>query len=219
MEDTYPINRKEVFRYLGLGRKTPDETTKKMVEECIQELIHVAVPNYVYEFYPLQTGEEGCLDFGFMQVQSKNLFKNLRDCDRAAVMAVTLGAGVDRLLHRYEVTAIAKCVILQAAAAALVESVCDACQEKIRTEAADAGYFLRPRFSPGYGDFDISCQAAVIEVLKASKKIGLSLTGSFMMVPTKSVTAVIGLSRTATKCHKEGCESCAMKHCVYRRNT
>lgn len=218
-QQKYAINRREVYRYMGLGGQTPDEALQQMTEECIQELYRVAEPKYVHAFFPLEQLSQTELDLGFMQVPSKNLSKNLRDCDRVAVMAATLGAGVDRLLHRYEVTAITRSVILQAAAAALIEAVCDVCQEEIAGIAGAEGYFLRPRFSPGYGDFDIANQKPVIQVLQASKRIGLTLTDSSMMVPTKSVTAVIGLSKKAVRCHKEGCESCTLEQCAYRRNT
>lgn len=219
MEQIYTISRKEVYRYMGLRGQAPDEELQRITEECIQELYKVAEPKYIYGFFPLQQLSAAELDFGFMQVTSANLSKNLQDCEQAAVMAATLGAEVDRLLHRYEVTAIARCVVLQAAAAALIESVCDVCQEEISRAAGEKGYFLRPRFSPGYGDFDIGNQKSVIDVLQAPKRIGLTLTDSCMMVPTKSVTAVIGLSRKAVKCHREGCESCTMEQCAYRRNS
>lgn len=217
-QQTYVINRKEVYRYMGLHGQTPDGELQRITEECIEELYKVAEPKHVYRIFALTRRSEKELDFGFMQVSSANLSKNLQDCEQVAVMAATLGAGVDRLLRRYEVTAIAKCVVLQAAAAALIESVCDVCQEEISRAATEKGYFLRPRFSPGYGDFDIGNQKAVIDVLQASKRIGLTLTDSCMMVPTKSVTAVIGLSKKAVKCHREGCESCTMEQCAYRRN-
>ncbi len=218
MEQRYGISRREVYRYMGLQGQEPDEELQRMTEACIQELYKAAEPKYIYGFYPLERISDSELDFGFMQAVSANLAKNLQDCEQAAVMAATLGAGVDRLLHRYEVTAIARCVILQAAAAALIESVCDVCQEEIAGVVKEKGYFLRPRFSPGYGDFDIGYQRKVIDVLQAPKRIGLTLTDSYMMVPAKSVTAVIGLSKKAVKCHREGCESCGLDACAYRRD-
>ena len=51
------------------------------------------------------------------------------------------------------------------------------------------------RFSPGYGDFDLKYQKDILEYLDANKKIGISLTDSLMMIPTKSITAIIGIKR------------------------
>ncbi len=55
-------------------------------------------------------------------------------------------------------------------------------------------------------------------MLDCAKKIGLTMTESSMLTPTKSVTAVIGLGREEVHCHEEGCESCSKKDCIYRRN-
>jgi Vitamin B12 dependent methionine synthase, activation domain. len=42
------------------------------------------------------------------------------------------------------------------------------------------------------------------------KTIGVSLSDSLLMTPTKSITAVIGLSKNRTDCHTAGCEECNM---------
>ena len=73
------------------------------------------------------------------------------------------------------------------------------------------GWYLRPRFSPGYGDFSLNHQTEIISVLQCPKKIGLTLTDSLLMAPAKSVTAVIGLSRIKQPCHRHGCEVCEKK--------
>ena len=88
----------------------------------------------------------------------------------------------------------AKAVVGQACAAAELEEYCDHCQRQIAREAERQGRYLRPRFSPGYGDFSIHCQDTLMRMLDCAKTIGLTLTAGGMMTPTKSVTAVIGMS-------------------------
>ena len=87
-----------------------------------------------------------------------------------------------------------------------------------KAEAAEEGLYLRPRFSPGYGDLPLSCQPDFCRVLEAEKTVGITLTESFLMMPSKSVTAVIGVSKIAAGCVKEGCEVCSNKNCLYRRD-
>ena len=79
------------------------------------------------------------------------------------------------------------------------------------------GLYLRPRFSPGYGDFSLSCQRAVLDALDAGKHLGIKLTDSFLMMPSKSVTAVIGVSQKPHRCDVKGCEACGKTDCLYRR--
>ena len=108
----------------------------------------------------------------------------------------------------------AKAVVLQACAAAMLEEYCDACQREIAKQQEKEGWYLRPRFSPGYGDFDIQYQKPLMQMLDCAKTIGLTMTDSFMMTPTKSVTAVIGMSRIKERCPIQGCEICVKKGLV-----
>ena len=73
----------------------------------------------------------------------------------------------------------------------------------------------KPRFSPGYGDFDISYQKNIFSCLNSEKYIGLTLTDSMLMVPSKSVTAVVGLTEDKQE-HKNKCDMCENKNCSYR---
>ena len=106
---------------------------------------------------------------------------------------------------------------MQAVGAAAIEDYCNRCQKKIEEQAAAEGFYVRPRYSPGYGDLSLTYQAEFLRVLEATKKIGIVLSEGGVMIPEKSVTAVMGLSREQTKCHIEGCESCRNKNCAYRR--
>ena len=54
-------------------------------------------------------------------------------------------------------------------------------------------------------------------MLKTEKTVGIKLTGSLLMMPSKSVTAVIGMSRQEEPCVLEGCEACGKKDCAFRR--
>lgn len=131
-------------------------------------------------------------------------------------MGVTLGPAVDLLLKKYSVLNMSKAVVVQACAAAYLEEICDRVVDEIEREFDCRGY-LRPRFSPGYGDFSILHQKEILEMIDAPRKIGLTMTEASMLVPTKSVTAVIGISKEKTACHKSGCEDCGKTDCVYRR--
>ena len=109
-----------------------------------------------------------------------------------------------------------RAVILQACAASLLEAYCDECCGALAGRGAAEGLFLRPRFSPGYGDFPITFQRPLLEALEAPKRIGLTATEAMMLTPTKSVTAVVGLS-PEPDCRPGGCAACGKADCAYRR--
>jgi cobalamin-dependent methionine synthase I len=54
-------------------------------------------------------------------------------------------------------------------------------------------YRLVSRYSPGYGDLPLEMQREIIRALDCGRTIGVTLTESLLMQPSKSVTAVIGM--------------------------
>lgn len=208
---------KEAGRYLGYGRHAIDEKTRRLVKSCFKELDGTVESRIVYRIFELETPDEGRVKIGGLNITSRNLAKNMKGCEKGVVLGATLGIEVDMLMKRYSLTDMPKAVVLQACGAAMLEEFLDEWQEEYAKEAEKKGYYLRPRFSPGYGDFDISCQDSILRMLDSAKKIGLTMTDGYMLTPTKSVTAVIGMSRENVPCHKKGCEECAKTDCIYRR--
>ena len=210
---------KEAIRYLGYGRNAVDEQTLALIADSFESLNLAASPKSICRIFDLQHQSEECFQIGNVRMQSKSLGRNLKNCEKLILFGATLGTGVDRLITRISLTDMAKAVVLQSCAAAMLEEYCDSYQEKIAAEQEINGWYLRPRFSPGYGDFDIRYQKPLMQMLDCAKNIGLTMTDSFMMTPTKSVTAVIGMSRIKERCPIQGCESCGKKDCEYRRDT
>ena len=209
---------KEAVRYLGFGRRESDEATLRLVTAAFSQLERAASPRIVWGVFDLKTAGEGRLDIGGMEVESRSLWKNMKGCCQAVVLGATLGSGVDLLMRRQSLTDMAAAVVTQACAAAMLEEYLDGEQEKIGRELEREGKYLRPRFSPGYGDFSICHQGQLLAMLEAPKRIGLSMTDSSMLTPVKSVTAVIGVSAVKEPCHRKGCEACGKTDCIYRRN-
>lgn len=209
---------KEAVRYLGYGRHAVDEKTLALVESSFGELEECVSRRIIYRIFELSSESDEELKIGKLNIHSKNLGKNMKGCQEAVVLGATLGIGVDMLMKRYSITDMARVVVLQACAAAMLEEYLDECQEELEKQLEKDGKYLRPRFSPGYGDFDIRHQEGILKMLDAAKTIGLTMTESFMLTPVKSVTAVIGISANKEPCHKKGCESCEKEDCIYRRN-
>lgn len=211
------MREKETLRYLGFHGHDADEQTLVLMEECFRELEQVAAPKYISREYPLKI--EGIqIDMTCLVTESRNLEVNLRGCDSILLFAATLGSQVDVLLRKYETLQISKAVVIQAAAAAMLEEYCDEKNSLLEEEYKKQKRYLRPRFSPGYGDFSLECQRAISSALELNKRIGITLTDSLLMVPTKSVTAVIGVSSIPCRGTVSGCESCDKGACAYRRN-
>ena len=214
------VNRKEVERYLGYrGLSVIDDKMKEVIEECIADMTEAVTPRETHKSFPIIWDEsgEGCC-FSDIRVNGGNLVRNLKGCHEIVMMAVTIGPGPDRLVRRAELRDMLKAYTYQAVGAAMAEAWCEEVNEMIRKEAEERGLFTRPRFSPGYGDFPLDVQKDFEKILGMSKTIGVSLSESLLMTPTKSITAVIGLSKYRTDCHTAGCEECNMSaNCEYSR--
>ncbi|MDO5702516.1 MAG: vitamin B12 dependent-methionine synthase activation domain-containing protein, partial [Lachnospiraceae bacterium] len=154
-----------------------------------------------------------------LAVQSRALADNLRGCTHVVMMAATIGFGPELLSRKSTVTGrVTRALIADAAGSALIESWCDEVNDSIRHEASALGLFARPRFSPGYGDFPLEFQREIFNVLEVQKRIGITLSEQLLMLPAKSVTALIGLSPMNSRCPTAGCESCSRSDtCAYRR--
>ncbi|MCL2375602.1 MAG: methionine synthase, partial [Firmicutes bacterium] len=67
---------------------------------------------------------------------------------------------------------------------------------------------MTTRFSPGFGDFDLSYQPTMLYLVKAEKNAGIGLTDRHLLVPQKSVSAVIGMGGERVEGGKVCCGKC-----------
>lgn len=213
---TWDWNDREILRYLGYRGQELPENIEELIGLCKQDLERAAAPKAIWREYPLAIQKHE-LDMTILRTQSRNLERNLKDCSQVIFFAATLGSQVDVLIHRYSRLQMSRAVVLQAAAAAMLETYCDEKNTQLKTEYLEKGLYLRPRFSPGYGDFPLDCQRPIADALELNKRIGITLTDTLLMAPSKSVTAVIGVSSLPRDCSVQGCEACGKKDCLYRR--
>lgn len=191
------INEREIYRYTGYrGNALPDERVREMIRECLKELEDQAVMQAVYRRDPLVFRDPEHFKLADFDVESKQLGKNLEGCTESVLIAATLSTSVDLLLHRYVKLDLTRAVILQACSAAMIEAYLNAFEEMLDEDLKPKGLMRHPRYSPGFGDFTLAYQKPLLNSLNASKLIGVTQAeDSEMMLPSKSVTAVIGICK------------------------
>ena len=181
------VSEKEILRYARVGRA--DTETLNLLNSALTEASAVLTYGVCYAEFDISVND-GICDFGFFEIKSENLSKNLIGCRRAIVFAATVGIGLDRLIAKYSRISPSRAFMLNAIGAERIEALCDTfCKDTESHLAAK----LRPRFSPGYGDLPLCVQKDVLTILDASRKIGISLNESMLMSPSKSVTAIVGI--------------------------
>ena len=203
--------REEALRYLGYMKVSPDDITEKLIEECEKELLNAVSARCCYARSEVRFVRENVVDIGFGEIESRDLYRHLKGCHSVILLAATIGIGVDRLIGKYSRIAPAKSVIIDALGSSAIEYWCDMAELDItKNEKKHCS-----RFSAGYGDFSLSCQRDFVRCLDVARKLGITLSDSLLMTPTKSVTAVIGLGAEARTCGNK-CMSCNNRQCIYR---
>ncbi len=180
-----PYKKDEILRYCGV--KQADLQLENMLEECLKELEGRIRNRICYCEFDIMH-KENEIDFGFLKSSSRLLVKHLKSCDKIILFAATIGIDIDRIINKYSHISPSKAVMLQAIGAERIEALCDYFQESL-------GDNTLPRVSPGYGDIPLEMQRAIFKVLDIPKRIGVSLNESMLMSPSKSVTAIIGISK------------------------
>lgn len=182
------MNKAEILRYLRTSSKTDDKRVLALIDECCDEVNKCVEPRTLHRIFDCTVTENSVL-IGDTEFKSIRLAENLRGCKRVCIFGATLGTECDRLLRTYSHSDMARTAVLQACLASKIEEVCDLLENKLRAD----GYVLRQRYSPGYFDLDITENRKIFDMLELTKRIGLTLTDTCQMVPTKSVTAFIGV--------------------------
>ena len=207
----------EPLRYLGV-RGEPGPALLAELSGVADKLTRSVTPRYIWRVFPLSFREEGpALEGIGLTLPGGMATRMLGECSQAVLLACTLGAGFEALLRAEQARSMARAAMLDACGSAWVEAGCDAAEEEISARFPEL--YRTDRFSPGYGDLPLSLQPALLSALDSWRKIGVSLNESLLMTPSKSVTAVIGLSRTPGPACKRGCASCGNKGCAFRRES
>lgn len=187
---------KLIYTYLGFRSVAKNAETDAAIKACLDEIEKLSHFRYIYKLF--KTPPE------FLKKQPYAEY--LSGSRAVLIAAMTLGGEVDRRIKYYERTNAAKAVTLDACASAYLEQLSD---EYERGLGEDLSY----RFCPGYGGSDAGDLKYIFEILQP-EKIGLSLTETGFMLPSKSMAGIIAVGNSAQKT----CKNCAvLQHCEYKK--
>jgi hypothetical protein len=168
---------------------------KTLMDEVLIRAKTLFSPKAVYRM--LRVGERASNALVFKDtdfiIRSGKVCHMLRNSDPVILFMATIGPGlekvVDTLFAGGEPT---KGFILDAIGSETADAVADKLHWEIFSILArDAGFRVTPRFSPGYGDWPVTVQEEFLKVCGGGE-IGISTTSSSLMIPRKSVSAVLG---------------------------
>ena len=186
------VSVEEIARYMRMGRARPDGPLLERVVAIREKSLGVIHPAAVWRRLPVR---DGAVVSGALSLEiSGTLERHLAGCGSAFLACATLGTAFDAFQRRLSVSSGIDALIAQATGAALIERLMDETEDKIRADLAP-GETLVQRYSPGYGTFPLAAQRTHLAILDAPRTVGVSLTDTLLMVPSKSVSAVIGVRK------------------------
>ena len=213
------LHESEILRYLGYRRQKIPQNIIDKILGVKKECEDFFTPKYIYEEYNLNKREDGIELIGTnLILKGNDIYNLLKECDRCILMAVTLGNNVERRTRFYEKVDLTKGLIFDACATTCVEEVCDLLEEEIKAKYISEDEELTFRYSPGYGDLDLSIQKDFINVLNCEKRIGIKVSEHMILFPRKSVTDILGIKKYSGKKKEKSCINCNnYDRCAYRK--
>lgn len=227
------LNRDEALGYLGYAGQQVDESLLARFHTLADLCEGATTARYAWDLFDVDAAQSVSLDEAAakgalpyvalrgcdMVLSGGDIARHLEGASKVALMACTLGLESERELRKYAAVGAADGVMFGACASALVEAAGNAVEAQIVTEAASAGLGTNWRYSPGYGDLPLSIQPAFLAALDATRRIGLSATDTCMLVPQKSITAVVGLFEPGKGASgvRDACSACQLRACCALR--
>ena len=200
-----------------------DETVKKALGEFALKSIEIsknkAVPGIAIVKKDILSLEPGSIeiekDIKFM---TKELANHLKGASQIYIYVVTIGKSIEN--------AATECMksgdpltgyLLDRTGSFAVESLAKNTEYAIRKALALQNLSVSMRFSPGYCDWPIEEQFKLAKLIDF-QKAGVTLSENCMMIPKKSISAIVGIGpkELFTKIQSP-CTVCNMKVCDYRR--
>ena len=223
--DIRSVERSEVLRYLGYAGQSLTPELDARIDEVVDRCLDTCRPcGLTRVFAVAQRGErdgmpEIKLEGTALELRGTSIAAHLEGAVAVGVLAVTVGLGVDAELRRLSLTDPVAQLIFDAVGTACVERAADAAEADLVTAADARGLFCGTRFSPGYGDLPLATQPVLLAALDAGRLLGITLSESLLMSPTKSVTAVVGLFEHLQEGVRGSCGACVCRDFCGLRGT
>ena len=189
----------------------------KVAEQALQEGISLLHPKVVYQTLATEgIQHERLLLHGGQRIESKLLVQHLAGASQVIVMLATIGEELEERVSRIWDANMVYALALDGTGSAAVEALANAACQFFEVQAAEDGLETSIPFSPGMVDWPVpEGQSQIFQLLGEEGSL-VNLTPSFMMIPRKSLTMVMGVGADM-KSSARTCDFCTMrKTCRYQ---
>ena len=199
-EQSPSLNRSEMLRYLGYSGQRVDEDLQRRIEHAASSVVEdarICGARRVFAVDASATDQLGepCIALAgtCVKLRGRDVYRHLKDARYAALICCTLGMQTERRLRAMGAGDALAAALYDAACSAYVEDAVDVLDTMTRDLGLAFGLNANWRFSCGYGDCPLDAQPAILDTLNAQRLCGITATPTNLLLPSKSVTCVIGL--------------------------
>jgi len=212
------IDKNAVCQRLGYKGHSIPTSISSSVDSNIKSAYKLIKPRYAYVPKVIDgTLRQEVFMAGHLVFTSQTISYVLSDCKWAVVFLVTIGGDLEREVSRLmEKGDMLNAFILDTIGSEAAEKAADYLQDAVSETAKAIGYNTTLRYSPGYCDWDLSQQKIIFQIIEPTV-LGVNLTESFMMIPRKSVSGVIGIGKFSKSKLPPCLRFNRKKSCQYKR--
>jgi len=191
----------------------------KIAEDAMQESLSLLHPRVVYQEYAVEgVKHERLLLEGGQQIQSRLVAQQLARASHVIVILATIGAELERRSTQVWDTNMVYALALDGAGSAAVEALANAACLYFERRAMEGGLQASIPLSPGMVDWPVSDGQPQVFKLLGEVASDVQLTPSYIMVPQKSLTMVMGIGADV-KSSGRTCDYCSMRNtCRYQEH-
>jgi hypothetical protein len=220
MDNKIDIDIQGVFNRIGYcDDYQPSARVASLVDDYIENYHDFLSPAYSYIIKDIEAVEgHRTIAGNSIVLESKVLSRLLKRCERVAFFALTIGSYLEEMVaYLAENGLILQATVLDAIGSGTAEKLANQVGIRIKQIASTDGMVTSRRFSPGYCDWKLDQQEMVFRALNGDTG-GVRLTDSFLMMPQKSVSGVIGIGLPDRDIEEYNpCTTCKKKECPGRR--
>ncbi|MBN1574579.1 MAG: hypothetical protein JW984_15385 [Deltaproteobacteria bacterium] len=208
-----------VLAFMGYNDENPAskrllEAAHKMLERCL-DLVR---PRSVYSVHEIGEVNGEFVRIGDAEFKGQILKRILSGSVMAAVAVGTVGIGIDEEIERLNSKGdtVSALILDTMGIVALMRARVLFLGELYDREAKPRGFSATPPYGPGQCHWDIREQRELFSLVDADS-VGVKLTESYLMIPKKSVSGIIGLGPEGRTFDMTPCDICDRVDCQGRR--
>ena len=194
----------KVLRYMGQPPGDISKDLQKQLQKVFASVAERVQPKSVLKVFRKIEIES--------VIQGKNLQEHFTLATHGAVFVVTLGDVMETIIEEGKSRSTLEGLMCEAIGSVCVEGLV----EDLRCSLHQEWKSVFHAFSPGYGDCPISLHKDILNLLDRENDLGIHITEHHLLIPRKTITGFIPLSKDIIKENMQKCDDCNLSEkCRY----